>query len=40
MLPVFATEPPMKQCDGETGYQKRYDELMEESIKQSDENGE
>ena len=37
MLPVFATEPPMKQCDGETGYQKRYDELMEESIKQSDE---
>jgi hypothetical protein len=37
VFPPFATEPPMKDCDGESGYQKRYDELMEESVKQSDE---
>jgi len=37
VFPPFATEPPMKECDGESGYQKRYDELMEESMKQSDE---
>mgnify|MGYP001288763045 FL=1 len=37
IFPPFATEPPMKECDGESGYQKRYDELMEESMKQSDE---
>ena len=37
VLPEFASEPPMKECDGEDGYQKRYDELMEESIKQADE---
>ena len=37
VFPAFATEPPMKECDGESGYQQRYDELMEESMKESDE---
>lgn len=37
VFPTFADINPKKECDGETGYQTRYDELLEESLKQADE---
>jgi hypothetical protein len=37
IFPEFASDTPLKECDGESGYQKRYDELLQESISQADE---
>jgi hypothetical protein len=36
-FPEFANEKPMKECEGELGYQKRHDELMEQSLKDANE---
>ena len=36
-FPEFASEQPLKQCDGEFGYQKRHDELLEKSLRDADE---
>ena len=37
-FPEFAkSEQPLKDCEGELGYQKRRDELLEKSIKEADD---
>lgn len=36
-FPEFATDKPLKPCDGELGYQQRRDELLQNSLKQADE---
>ncbi len=36
-FPEFSKSKPLKDCEGELGYQKRRDELLEESIKEADD---